>query len=73
MTVRVWWENDPRRYRFVRRACAHCSWSSVLIGEKPPSVDYPMLVSPSGLSHHADGDTTMCGKDATGPGWWWRS
>ncbi len=36
-----------------------------------PSEDV-MLVSPQGIAHHAAGDTTDCGHNATGLDWWWR-
>lgn len=29
------------------------------------------VISSSGVCHDVDGDTTICGKDATGDGWWW--
>lgn len=34
--------------------------------------DEVMLVSPQGIAHHAEQDTTDCGHNATGDGWWWR-
>jgi hypothetical protein len=29
------------------------------------------VLSPAGKWHSADGDRTLCGKDATPNGWWW--
>lgn len=63
----VWWEEDPTKTRTVVGACKVCSkdWADWELRD-------PMLVSPSGLIHHADEGVTVCGKDATGPEWWWR-
>jgi hypothetical protein len=48
--------------REVVRGCKRCG-----VGEGDPI----LVVSPSGIAHHVDGDTTNCGIDATGAGWWW--
>jgi hypothetical protein len=34
--------------------------------------DEVMLVSPQGVAHQAEQDTTDCGHNATGLDWWWR-
>ena len=53
----------------VTRPCKLC-----YLGLKSlEQVDTIWLVSPTGIVHHAtDYGTTACGKDATGPNWWWR-
>jgi hypothetical protein len=61
----VVWEDDPTRIRVVKSWCRRCF---------PNGPESPvMLLSPRGVAHHvSDHDTTDCGKDATGPDWWWR-
>lgn len=63
----VYWEADPSRTRVVRRACTVCYPNPEEYGED-------FLVSPQGISHQGrDHGMTVCGKDATYPGWWWRT
>ena len=35
--------------------------------------DWPerYVISPTGVAHHVEMDTTVCGHNATGDGWWW--
>jgi hypothetical protein len=67
----VWWEEDPTKTRDVTGWCKTCARSLELGGDRDI-----YLVSPQGVAHHVDGwhgDRTICGHDATGPEWWWRS
>lgn len=49
--------------REVVRACKVCRAD---IGD-------PVIVSKNGVAHESEGyGMTCCGKDATGPNWWWR-
>jgi hypothetical protein len=66
--VTVYWEDDPKRTRVVHRCCPTCYPN----GEQPWDIDV-VLVSRVGAAHQTYGDTTDCGRDATGPGWWWAS
>jgi hypothetical protein len=69
----VYWEDDPTRTREVKGICVTCQrrmYREYGIYLRPNSV---VLVSPSGLGHADDHEMTLCGKDATGPDWWWRS
>ena len=61
----VWWEDDPTKTRPVIRGCLLCY--------PLQDLDEVMLVSPTGIAHQANDDRTWCGKDATGPEWWWRT
>jgi hypothetical protein len=56
----------------VVRICKTCERGQSSTGFQL-SLANPPLVSPQGVVHHgADYGITACGKDATGPGWWWR-
>jgi hypothetical protein len=62
----VYWEGSDKSRRVVGacRTCYPANW---------PAIEDVMLVSPTGLAHHSEGDgVTCCGRDATGPDWWWR-
>lgn len=61
----IWWEEDPSRTRIVRRCCKVCD------RQWPIDITEPQVVSASGVAHHAEGDTTLCGKRATSNDWWW--
>lgn len=58
----------------VTRVCETCAYIARWDKSIPRlSVSDPPLVSPTGLVHHGtDYGMTACGKDATGPKWWWR-
>lgn len=56
---------DPVPMPKVERACTICGPSDEEIRSGR------VIVSPTGVAHHADGDKTNCGKDATPDGWWW--
>jgi len=59
----VYWEEEPERSRKVTRGCKVCGGD----------ISHPMIVSPSGMAHESEGyGVTVCGRDATGPEWWWR-
>ena len=60
----VYWEDESRPPRAVIGYCSAC---------KTKPGELVQLVSPRGFAHHADGDTTLCGRNATGDDWWWRS
>lgn len=63
----VYWDEGPARTRSVIKFCAICYRDTDL------DVGDVFVVSPSGVAHHvADGGMTGCGRDATGPEWWWR-
>lgn len=63
----IYLENDPKRTRVVTGQCKVCSRMHPTLPLRPAR-----LVSPSGLSHHgSEWGTTSCGKDASGPDWWW--
>lgn len=67
----AWWEDDPTKTRDVTAWCKTCQRFDPR-GEEGEVY----LVSPQGIAHHTDseyGDRTICGHDATGPEWWWRS
>lgn len=71
----VYWDDDSGRSRVVRGVCMVChSYMRREYGVSITRGSAP-IVSPSGLAHaghdHIDGDTA-CGKDATGPDWWWK-
>lgn len=61
----VHWAEEPERQRVVVGVCEVC--------DRIEPIDEVLLqlVSPSGLLHHAKSERTSCGKDATGPEWWW--
>lgn len=70
----VYWEDDPGRTRVVQRACKVCR--RFLLREYGVflSATNVSIVSPSGLAHcqhDSNEGHTACGKDATGPDWWW--
>lgn len=51
-----------------RAIVGYCKVCRIASDDWPPPV-----VSPAGVVHHgADYGMTACGKDATGPRWWWR-
>lgn len=53
----------------VRHQCSRCRSSRELYHPIPA---HGGVVSPAGIEHFGkDGGTTLCGVDATGPGWWW--
>ena len=58
------WEGTDRERRVVRD-CRRCVVSPETYGTG--------VVAASGIAHIVPmyGDTTLCGKDATGPEWWW--
>lgn len=65
----VYWEDDPSRTRVVVGGCRTCARMHPTLPLRPAR-----LVSRNGISHHgSDYGTTSCGKDATGPDWWWGS
>lgn len=65
--VTVFWEDDPSRARTVRRCCKVCYPN----GETPDEV-WVAIVSRMGVAHQSSGyGETDCGRDATGPDWWW--
>lgn len=73
----VYFEGRPERTLIVKRACATCDRFFVREhGDKSVSFAWPLIVSPNGVAHvessHNEGHTA-CGKDATGPDWWWRT
>ena len=64
----VFWEEEPKRTRIVKRACHVC--------RAPFSIDHVQIVSPQGVAHESSGvldGMTDCGKDATVRDWWWRT
>ena len=72
----VYWEEDPTRTRVVKDICKVCQNAMIRDYGIALKVETVMIVSPSGLGHaqhewHTE--NTECGKDATGPDWWWRS
>jgi hypothetical protein len=63
----VYWEDDPDRKREVRRFCPICR-------PEGGDIDDVVIVSRVGVAHESSGyGETDCGRDATGPHWWWRS
>lgn len=59
-----------REMPIVRGLCSICFNWFLDPDEKQREMDNAMLVSPSGMVHHAESEMTYCGKDATN--WWWR-
>lgn len=67
----VYWEDDPARTRTVERLCDRCDRQPGWL--KPDEFN---IVSPSGVAHYAaeyNEGRTLCGIDATGLEWWWRT
>jgi len=63
----VYWSDEPRRTRIVVGLCAACARSYLGVAW----LDYD-VVAPSGMAHCGTSEgTTLCGRDATGPEWWW--
>lgn len=59
----VWFEGHPEETRKVLRGCKICGGD----------ISDPAIVSVAGVAHESEGyGITVCGKDATGPEWWWR-
>jgi hypothetical protein len=55
---------DTGKEREVKRACKTCG----------ADIDEPMIVSRLGVAHESSGyGMTVCGQDATGDSWWWRT
>lgn len=54
----------------VKGLCSVCFSWYLDPDEKQREMRDAMLVSPTGLVHHAESEITCCGKDATN--WWWR-
>jgi len=72
----VHWEEDPTRTREVKGICRVCRIHTYHNYGITLRVETVMIVSPSGLGHAQHewiSENTQCGKDATGPDWWWRS
>lgn len=72
----VFWEDDPGRTREVVATCAMCRRFLLRESGLYLSVLNVRLVSPSGCAHvphDHDSGFTACGRDATGPDWWWRT
>jgi len=64
----VYWEEEPGRTREVVDFCRICFRGNRV------GLDQVWIVSPQGLAHESDGyGVTVCGKDGTGPDWWWRT
>jgi hypothetical protein len=70
----VYWEDEPGKRRKVKSICSACQRISNRDYRLPLLIDKPPIVSPTGIVH-SDGEygITDCGRDATGPEWWWRS
>lgn len=63
----VYWEDDRKRERWVRRWCPICR-------PEGGSLDDVQIVSRVGVAHESAGyGETDCGRDATGENWWWRT
>lgn len=63
---RSWYDEVPLSALTVTKPCSRC-----FPGEKLEEIDV-RLVSPRGVVHAGrDYGMTWCGRDATGPGWWW--
>lgn len=55
--------------RYIRGKCQICQSGSF----KEDIMKEPMVVSPVGTVHEGrDDGYTWCGRDATGPKWWWK-
>lgn len=55
--------------RFITAVCSICQAGSF----KPDLMKEPQVVSPTGRVHEGmEGGRTWCGRDATGPKWWWK-
>lgn len=53
----------------VKGYCARCYHGQPRVTDPDREV---RLVSPTGLAHHGNIGRTDCGREATGPDWWWR-
>lgn len=59
---------EQRIVQSICRRCSERSWLPFTIREAP-------IVGPKGVAHQQHDryeGQTLCGKDATGPKWWWK-
>lgn len=62
----VHWDEDYDRTMVVTGLCRRCEKAAF-----PWQLETQGVISPNGLEHHTDHDSTLCGMDATGEHWWW--
>ena len=63
LTVRTVTFDETGETRDVLRDCKVCRRHAEVYGTG--------VLSPSGVAHITEYEDTLCGKDATGDGWWW--
>jgi hypothetical protein len=69
MTYTVYFE-DTGEEREVVGVCKRCKERSLDL-----QVESAPIIGPRGIAHEQSwlrDERTVCGKDATGPRWWWR-